>query len=160
MRARLLGAAVVVALAIAVPAAAGDDELAVVVHPATPCERLDAVALEALFTSSQRAWSDGRSVVALNYPPEDPRRVQFDRVVLHMTPEQVGRYWVDQRVRGGTRAPRQVPDPLLALRLVARLPGAVAYVPAALVDDTVRVVARLREGRLLEPPPSARRGAR
>jgi len=44
-----------------------------------------------------------------------------------------------------------VPDPALALRLVAKLPGAVAYVPDNLVNATVKVVARVANGTVVGP---------
>jgi hypothetical protein len=44
-----------------------------------------------------------------------------------------------------------VSDPALAVKLVARIPGAIAYVPAELVDRQVRVAARIRRGRVLAP---------
>lgn len=159
MRPAIATATLVVLAAVAAPPARADEDVAIVVNAALPVERLDAVALEAIFTSAQRGWPDGSTVVALSCPPDHPLRVLFDRVVLHMSPDESARFWVDQRVRGGPRPPRQVGDPVLAMRMVARLGGAVAYVPLALVDDTVRVVARLRGGHV-EPGPAPKRGAK
>lgn len=141
-----------IALALALPAAArADEELAVIVHPQGAARRLDPAQLEAIFTSVFRTWPDGARVVAFNYPPQDPLRDRFDRAVLRLEPEEVGRFWIDQRVRGGAPPPRQVSDPALLLRLVGRLPGAIGYLPSRLVDKTVRVVARVRDGKVVPP---------
>ncbi len=148
MRAALALAGLLYALV--APAAAGEPDLVVVVHPSSQVTKLSASELEAIFTSVQRTWLDGKPVVAFNYAPQDPLRVHFERVVLRMTPEEVGRFWVDQRVRGAARPPRQVADPTLALRLVGKLPGSVAYLPANLVDSSVRVVARVRGDKVIE----------
>jgi hypothetical protein len=146
-----------VALAIVVTtanASAGNDtliDLAVVVNPVVPVSRLSAAELESIFNSSRTSWPDGSSVGAFSYAPEDARRRTFDRVVLQMSLEEVGRYWLDQRVRGGPRPPRQVPDPALAVRLVAKLPGSIAYVPENLVNPNVKVVARIKSGKVVAP---------
>jgi hypothetical protein len=126
-------------------------DLAVVVNPAVPVQRLSAAELESIFTSSRRNWPDGSSVSAFSYRPEDEVRHAFDGAVLRMSPDEVARFWLDQRVRGGSRPPRQVPDPLLAVRLTARLPGSIAYVPENLVNGSVKVVARIKSGKVVAP---------
>lgn len=125
--------------------------LAVVVNPGVPIERLSASELESIYTSTRRSWPDGTNVSAFSYAPESSARHAFDSAVLRMSPEDVARFWLDQRVRGGSRPPRQVPDPMLALRLAAKLPGSIAYVPESLVDASVKVVARIRSGRVVAP---------
>jgi hypothetical protein len=39
----------------------------------------------------------------------------------------------------------------LVLRLVARTPGVIAYVPASQVDGSVKVIARIRNGKVEKP---------
>lgn len=127
------------------------EELAVIVNPSAAVDRVDGARLEAIFSAVERTWADGKPIIAFSFAPEDPLRVEFERVVLRMTPDQVSRYWIDQRIRNGLRPPRQIPDPVLALRLVAKLPGSIGYVPRRLVDASVRVVARVRDGKVLPP---------
>jgi ABC-type phosphate transport system substrate-binding protein len=155
-RARVIGttvcaAALLAAVQGAAPADGGVEAIAVIVHPAAPAGGMDPARLEAIFSGTQRSWSDGKPIITFNLPPEDPGRVEVDRVVLHMTSEQVSRYWIDQRIRSGQRPPRQVSDPALAVRLVGKLPGSIGYVPARLVDANVRVVARIRGGKVEAP---------
>jgi len=126
-------------------------ELAVIVNPSSPVLRLEATELEAIFTSVRRSWSGGDAIVAFSYPPDHALRLEFDGVVLRLTPSEVGRFWVDQRIRADRRPPRQVSEPSLALRLVARMGGGIAYVPAGLVTPDVRVVARIRNGEVVGP---------
>ena len=122
--------------------------LAVVVNPAVPVSHLTAAELESIFTVSRKSWPDGSNVSVFSYSPDDHLRQEFDDVVLRMSPEDVARFWLDQRVRGGPRPPRQVPDPLLAVRLVSKLPGSIAYVPEAMVNSTVKVVAHIKAGKV------------
>jgi ABC-type phosphate transport system substrate-binding protein len=135
------------------PAAASDasDSLVVVVHPSVPVARLSAWELEAIFSCTKKSWSDGTNIGAFSYAPEDANRQAFDTIVLHMSPNEVARFWLDQRVRGGARPPRQVPDATLAARLAAKLPGSIAFIPESLVNPDVKVVARVRGGKVVEP---------
>jgi hypothetical protein len=135
------------------PAAAGDatDSLVVVVNPAVPVTKLSASELEAIFSCARKSWPDGSNISAFSYAPEDPVRRAFDTVVLRMSPDEIARFWLDQRVRGGARPPRQVPDPSLAARLAAKLPGSIAFIPETMVNPGLKVVARVRGGKVLEP---------
>jgi ABC-type phosphate transport system substrate-binding protein len=135
----------------AVKGRSGADELAVVVNPDIDFKRVDEAMLEAIFTAARRTWPNGEAIRAFNYEPESKLRVIFDQVVLRMSPFEVGRFWVDQRVRGQVRPPREIADPELIRRLVASLPGSIAYLPASAVDSSVRVVARIRGNRLVGP---------
>lgn len=127
------------------------DSLAVVVNPGVPVTKLSASELEAIFSCSRKNWPDGSNISAFSYPPEDPIRRAFDSVVLRMSPDEVARFWLDQKVRGAARPPRQVPDPGLAARLAAKLPGSIAFVPEALVAPGLKFVAHVRGGKVTEP---------
>jgi len=132
-------------------ARAGSSELVVVVHPQVPRAVVDELELEAVFLTSKRFWSGSQSIIAFNLPPRGDERVLFDRVVLRMDSDEIGRFWLDRRVRGGPPPPRQAPDPLTLVRLVARLDGAIGYAPVGVPLADVRVVARIREGKVVRP---------
>jgi hypothetical protein len=110
-----------------------------------------AAELEKIFLRKTLRWPDGEIVLAFNATPDSERRRMFDRAVLGMSPDEAARYWLDQRIRNGVVAPREVEDPTLAIKLVTRLTGAVAYVPANLDFAGVRIVARIRGGKVLAP---------
>jgi hypothetical protein len=79
----------------------------------------------------------GRRLLPFNYATENPLRRDFDRVVLEMSPGEVGRYWVDRRIRGEGLPPRTVPSPAVARAVVTHLLGAIAYVTADQLDASV-----------------------
>src|SRR6185436_2485147 len=143
----LLGLAV---LAVSGPAPAADApvDLDIIVHSSVPSETMDRPALAAIFSMTRRSWSGGLGAVPFNFPPESPLRRAFDQSVLGLAPAEVGRFWIDQRIRGYGHPPRQVTDPALMLRLVANLKGAIGYVPAGQADKSVRIVARIRQGKV------------
>jgi hypothetical protein len=126
-------------------------EIAVVANVSCGVRRLDANELAALFSAARHRWARGTPVVALNLPPGDPVRGAFDRAVLHLDAEEVGRFWIDERIRGGARPPRQVNDPPTVVRVVALLEGSIGYVPASAVRGPVIVVARIRNGSVVTP---------
>ncbi|MFW5875373.1 MAG: hypothetical protein ACOCXM_01425 [Myxococcota bacterium] len=130
-----------------VPSAAQSGELAVIVHPSNSVDSLSTAKLESIFTSSRRHWKGGRSIVAFNYEAHDSKRVAFDRAVLQMKPDEVSKFWINQRIRGRGEPPRSVPSAKLMLRVVQRLEGAIGYVPLDLARrGDVKIVAVVRNG--------------
>lgn len=82
----------------------------------------------------------GARMVPFNYAPDHALRRAFDQAVLGMSPDEVGRYWVDRRIRGQGMPPRTVPSAAVARAVVARLPGAIAYVTSNELDSSVRAL--------------------
>lgn len=115
--------------------------IAVIVHMDNPATELTSAELVSLFTVRRRYWPNRRRVMAFNLPPGSPARTDFDREILGFGERGAARYWIDRRIRGGDRAPRTLSSPRLMLRVVARLPGAVGYVPGEALDESVKVVA-------------------
>ncbi len=126
------------------------EELAVIVHPSSPIRSLTAEELAEVFKTRRRKVR-GQRVVPFNFRARTPHRTAFDRTVLHMDPDQVARYWINRRVRGGESPPRQVPTAKVMLGVVAGLKPAVGYVPRRAVDGSVRVIARIVKGKLRPP---------
>jgi ABC-type phosphate transport system substrate-binding protein len=96
--------------------------------------------LAAIFTTRKVSWGRGVRVVPFNFPAKHDVRVEFDKEILNMSPDDVARYWIDRRIRGGNAPPKQVPNGQLIVRLVQKLEGGVGYVPKSLVRPGVRIV--------------------
>lgn len=96
--------------------------------------------LRRVFTSQPVSGPGGVAFVAFNQPAGARERELFDRIVLGMGPEEAARYWVDQRIRGGVRPPRSVPNVALLRQVVVRYPGAIGYVAVSDVDATVKAI--------------------
>jgi len=136
----LLGIATVAAFPAGADGAEHPSPLVVVVSKQLDLRGLSSAELRRLFRGEPIFVHDIR-LVPLNPPPGDAARDEFDRLVLEMSPSQVGRYWLDRKIRSGSPPPRTVPSPALALALVARVPGLVAYVRQVEVAGEVRVLA-------------------
>ncbi len=85
-------------------------------------------------------YASGKRVIPFNLPSGSADRTRFDRELFGMTPDEIARFWVDQRIRGQSQQPRALASPELALRVVAALQGAVAYVRASTLNASVRAL--------------------
>jgi ABC-type phosphate transport system substrate-binding protein len=133
------------------PGAQTSVRLAVIANPAVPVKSLSTSELASIFTRATRTWKDGSAIRAINLQPSSPERVAFDRAVLHMEPEQSAQYWVDRMVRGEEAAPKAIAKADIVLRLVPTLAGSIGYVPEDKVDDKMKVLAFIRDGRVVSP---------
>lgn len=133
------------------PAADTPPDLDVIVHSSVPAQPLDRAGLAAIFSMTRRSWGSGLNAVPFNYAPDTALRRNFDAAVLGLAPAEVARFWIDQRIRGYGHPPRQVADPSIMVRLIASLKGSIGYVPAGTADKSVRVVARIRQGKVVPP---------
>jgi hypothetical protein len=119
------------------PAGAAEGRLVVVVARASPIDGVTLGLLRRVFLS-QPVDEKGLRLVPFNAPPLAPERVLFDRRVLGMSPDEVARHWVDQRIRGEADPPRTIASAKLLKQVVARLPGAISYLSSAELDGTLK----------------------
>lgn len=131
--------------------AAAELTLDVFVHSDCAAQRLNDYELEALFTRTQTRWADGKPVIPLSLTAGSEARVLFDHVVLRLGPDEVGRFWLDRRIRGLGLPPKQVPSTSLMQQVVANLPGSIGYAPSLPGRTGVRIVARIQQGRVIAP---------
>jgi ABC-type phosphate transport system substrate-binding protein len=129
----------------------GSDVIVVIVNPANPASVLGVNELRPIFQTMKTSWSTGGDAVPVNLPEDNPVRHDFDRTVLGLDPDRVARYWKDRKIRGGARAPIRVSNSGAMLKAVAAKPGAVGYVKASEVNASVKVVAKIANGKLSGP---------
>jgi hypothetical protein len=82
----------------------------------------------------------GKTLVPFNTEARTPERAGFDRGALGMSPDEVGRYWVDRKVRGQSGAPRSLPSLMHVQKVVAKFPNAISYLPADQLTADVQPV--------------------
>jgi hypothetical protein len=113
--------------------------IAIVVDRDNPRSDIGVEELRSLFLGKRGEWPDGTRAVPVDLEPGASRHA-FCAAVLRMSEAEYERYWVDQRVRGAGAGPRSLSAAGLVIRLVARVRGAVGYVPLSRVDGTVKVL--------------------
>ncbi|MFT3922982.1 MAG: hypothetical protein QM778_10640 [Myxococcales bacterium] len=115
------------------------DELALIIGSATGVSDIPSDVVRTAFLGL-RAEYHGIRLIPLNLPLRTPARERLDRALLGLAPEEVGSFWIDQRVRDGRNPPRTAPSVELAVRIVAQLKGAIACVPLASLDPRTRAL--------------------
>jgi len=137
---RAAGLAVSFLLAAAAPAPTRAEPVAIIVDKDNPKSDIGLSELRALLLGKRQEWGDGARAIVIDLEPGQPARDAVNHAVLELDQSDVDRYWVEQKVRGAAAAPKVAPTAGSVVKLVARIRGAIAYVPAGLVDGTVKVL--------------------
>ncbi len=96
--------------------------------------------LRRLFQAKVVNDPDGGRLVPINLPAANPVRQAFDRAVLKMDPDEVGRYWIDQSIRGRAKPPRTADSVGAMIRMLEKNAAAVGYAPMAAVTAHARLL--------------------
>jgi len=120
--------------------AATRDGLVIIVGAAAGVSDISLIALRRAFRGEIAELGNGKRIVPFNHPVHSQERIAFDRKVLGLEPDDVGRFWINRRIRDEGLPPRTLPSAEVGLRVVASFPGAVTYLRASMVDRSVRVV--------------------
>lgn len=132
--------ALVAALFPASPAVrAAGKPIAVIVGASSSIKDIDFAILRRAF-SGLPAEVDGKRLIPINQANGTPLRNGFDRALLGLEPADVGKYWIDKRIRDEGAPPKTVPSAELAVRIAASLPNAITYVNTELVNASVKVI--------------------
>ncbi|HUJ29518.1 MAG TPA: hypothetical protein VLW85_26035 [Myxococcales bacterium] len=129
-------------LLLAAPTAIASEKtaVAVVVDWSNPRTDITSAELRAIYLGQQREWADGSRIVALELEAGAPEHDAFNSAVLEMSQPDIDRYWVDQRMRGASGAPRTAPTPGSLMKLAGKVKGVIGYVPLKAVDASVKVL--------------------
>lgn len=120
-------------------ASAAEEPIAVVMSSRSGQRGLSSDKLRRVFLATPTDDDDGHRFVPLNLTRGFSIRERFDRSVLQMSPDEIGRYWIDQRLRGN-KPPRSATSLDLLKRVVQELPGAISYLPLSAVGSLHVVV--------------------
>ena len=113
--------------------------LVVVVAKGSSVTNVSRSDLKRCFTGEAVSAGD-KTLVPFNAAPNTPERSGFDKAVLGMSPDEVGRFWVDRKVRGQGGAPRSLPSAAHIAKVAAKFPGAIAYLPADQLTSDIQPV--------------------
>ncbi len=114
--------------------------LAVFVAKDSPIQNLKMTELRRVFTNADDSGFSGQRSTPFNHTARSVDRIGFDQTVLHMTPEEVSRFWIDRKIRGLPGPPRAVDSLSQLLRLVSRSDGGIGYARPQQVTADVRVI--------------------
>ena len=117
------------------------DALAIVVHRANPIDVLTMAELRRIFMLEMQNWPHGRRITVVLREKGQPERDEAIRAICGLSEAAYERHVLLQTFRGAvTRAPRAIQSASAMLRFVFNTPGAIGYVPADQLDDSVKVL--------------------
>jgi hypothetical protein len=121
------------------PRAHAATPLAVVVGLGTSVDSISRAELKRLFLGETDNIS-GTVLVPFNMAGTAPERAVFLKAILAMSADQETKYWIDRRIRGQSGAPKSAPNTDTLLKVAAKFPKAITYVPAGAVKPDVKVL--------------------
>jgi ABC-type phosphate transport system substrate-binding protein len=115
--------------------------LAIVVNRGNPVENLSSDELRRLFLGRRNHWPNGRRIAVAMLDYHYPERHAVLRQIYHMDESAYQDYFIKATFRGDVFvAPRTLASPELMRKFVFNAPGAIGYLRASDLDDTVKVV--------------------
>jgi hypothetical protein len=117
-------------------------DLAVVVNKSTTPETVDLGELRQMIIGDRLKWRiDGQPVIAVQTPPDSPERTIAMKTVYRMNDAALRRYYMLAVFNGKELAqPRDVASAAALKKFVAATPGAIGFILASQVDDSVKVL--------------------
>ena len=111
-----------------------------VVNTANPAQSLTVAELRRMFMKQSRLWPHGESVVPVDWDATSPIRQEFSRRVLERSVREMAEFWVQQSITQGIAPPSTLRSGLAISRFVASVPGAISYLPADAMNDSVKPI--------------------
>jgi ABC-type phosphate transport system substrate-binding protein len=93
-----------------------------------------------IFLGKMKKYANGDSVAPVNSKFGNTVRTEFEKKALKKSSSQVKAYWSKRVFSGKGKPPKEVVSDAEVIAFVAATPGAIGYVDAASVNDTVKSV--------------------
>jgi phosphate transport system substrate-binding protein len=126
----------------ALPAATPDGEsLAIIVNNSNPINNVSLTELRKIFTAEETRWVGGHRVTVVMREPGQAERSTALRLIYRMSERDFNRYFLRGTFTGETQSvPKTLATAAGVDRFVFNVPGAIGYVRASEVGDSVKVV--------------------
>lgn len=117
------------------------EALVIIVNKANPVGTLSTEELRRYFRLERERWPDGRKNTVVMLPSGTPERDTVLRQIYNLPDGELNRYFLQATFAGQVHsAPKELASTVNMLKFVFNVPGAIGYVRAGAVDDTVKVV--------------------
>ena len=118
-----------------------EQALAIVVNRANPVENLSSAELRKIFMGTRGSWPNGRRITVAMLEDGQPERKAILRQVYRMDENVYHEYFLKEVYRGEVfAAPKTLSSPVVMRKFVFNAPGAIGYLRASDVDDSVKVL--------------------
>ncbi|HYY72301.1 MAG TPA: substrate-binding domain-containing protein [Candidatus Bathyarchaeia archaeon] len=120
---------------------AADDSIAIVVNRSNPVENLSFPELRKIFLGEQIHWSNGRRISVVMLEPGNSERQAVLVLIYKMGEKDFNSHFLHGMFTGEIHAaPKALPSSAEVLKFVLNVPGAIGYVKALEVNDSVKVI--------------------
>ena len=123
------------------PAPAQD--VVAVVSARSPVQALNSEQVAEIFLGKTARFPDGTEAVPIDQSEDSPLRERFYAQFTGKSAAQVKAHWSKILFTGRGQPPKQAADSVEAKRLVAANPRGITYIDHSLIDNSVRVVAKV-----------------
>ncbi len=114
-------------------------DFVIIVNPANSASSVSAAELRRIYTGKMTQMG-GQKLVVINLADSDPLYAVFAQKMVKMSSAEFKQFWVDAQIKGQGSAPMIQRNSAAAKMIVSSIPGAIAYVDAAVVDGSVKVL--------------------
>jgi len=118
-------------------------QVAVVAHKTVPVDTIDTRTLLDIYSLEETNWDDGSRIALFDLKGKNDLKQAF-YASLGRRPDEMKRVWLRIILSGEGRSPTLLTSTDEVLDKVAATPGAIGYVPLALVTDEVKVIATIQ----------------
>lgn len=94
-----------------------------------------------IFLGKLKKFGDGSSVTPVNLASGSDVRAAFEKNALGKSSSQIKAYWSKQVFSGKGKPPKELGSDADVINFVSSNPGAIGYIDAGSVNDSVKVVA-------------------
>lgn len=123
------------------PPSSASEELAIIVNRSNPTDNLSFADVRKVFLAEFRTWPNGRKITLVMREKGQPERDAVLRLIYRMNESYFNRYFLQANFTGQLQAePKQLTTSAGVRRFIFNVPGAIGYVRADEVDDSVKVV--------------------
>ncbi|MSQ47337.1 MAG: hypothetical protein EXR78_02945 [Deltaproteobacteria bacterium] len=118
-----------------------EQQLVIVVNKANPVENLPLADLRKIFLGEQRHWENGEKITVVMRNPGQSERIAMLQHVYKMSETDFARYFLKATFTGMvSSAPKVFATPVGVRKFVRTLPGAIGYLRASELDQSVKPV--------------------
>lgn len=123
------------------PVAGPADSLAIIVNQTNPVENFSLPELRKIFLGERSHWPNGRRITLVMMDPAQPERKVILREVYGMNEKDLNNHFIQGVFTGAVFvSPKTLASPNEVLKFVFNVPGAIGYLRAADVDNSVKVL--------------------
>lgn len=117
------------------------EDLAFIVNKSNQTDAMTLAELRNVFLAERNRWPNGRKITITMLEAGNPEREVVLRTICRMRESDFNRNFLRVKFTGETtEEPRLLASPANMLRFVFNAPGAIGYVRASRVDDSVKVL--------------------